>query len=554
MKRLYISLIFVCIIAQTSAQNPVANFKDMSPTCAYNEIQFVNTSIDGIDYYWDFGDGNTSIQKNPVHMYSEAGTYTVKLTVSDNYSTDEINKPVTVYPTPIVSFSLDNIEGCQPLMVTFTNTSTGNHPTTRYVYDFGDGYADEVNDMRMITHTYTNVFGTNRIINPILTATNEWGCVSEPFSQTITIFPYIRAAFLMENFTGCSPLTVRFRNGSMGYSAFQYNFGDGTTLVSDQFSGLITDHIFVTSDMSTDKEYDVKLTVNSGMCSDDVTQQVKVYATPTADFRPPSPYPDDYFYPAPPLQIENLIPLPYRENLSYFWSWSKAGSNYMNNFSSVATPSPLQIDEWGNFEITQRVTSPNSLCSDSKTIAINIIPPTGTPTLTVFSSDITLGGARSYSVDGLLTSTPVNTSKFHSGIAELIAIAQAGKVFVGWDDNNFDNPRTVDVNKNVTYTAVFASCEECEGNGSVTGARELQVAAPLKVFPNPVANILNVQLEGTVFNGSLALFDISGKIVLSHPVTGNMLQIDLSSLLSGNYILRLNENGKLSAGVKIVKE
>jgi PKD repeat protein len=37
-----------------------------------------------LNYYWEFGDGNTSTSENPLHNYQETGTYTVKLTVTDN--------------------------------------------------------------------------------------------------------------------------------------------------------------------------------------------------------------------------------------------------------------------------------------------------------------------------------------------------------------------------------------------------------------------------------------------------------------------------------------
>ena len=113
--------------------------------------------------------------------------------------------------------------------------------------------------------------------------------------------------------------------------------------------------------------------------------------------------------------------------------------------------------------------------------------------------------------------------------------------------------------------SLYVNGELGKGTGTVTingkvvacetaGIRELQATAPFKIYSNPVNNVLTVQLETSVTSGSLAVFDISGKIVLSQQVVGDMLQIDLSMLSSGNYILRLNENGKFSAGVKFVKE
>jgi len=55
-----------------------------------DEVQFTDSSSDpdgSIDSWsWDFGDGETSAEQNPVHIYTEAGTYTVTMRVTDNDS------------------------------------------------------------------------------------------------------------------------------------------------------------------------------------------------------------------------------------------------------------------------------------------------------------------------------------------------------------------------------------------------------------------------------------------------------------------------------------
>jgi len=65
---------------------PAASF-DAGITDAI-QVHFISTSIDSdgaISYWvWDFGDGNTSTEPSPYHLYSEPGTYTVSLTVFDN--------------------------------------------------------------------------------------------------------------------------------------------------------------------------------------------------------------------------------------------------------------------------------------------------------------------------------------------------------------------------------------------------------------------------------------------------------------------------------------
>lgn len=49
----------------------------------YLEVTFSNTSISSTEYIWDFGDGTSSTEKEPVHQYAAEGTFTVKLTASD---------------------------------------------------------------------------------------------------------------------------------------------------------------------------------------------------------------------------------------------------------------------------------------------------------------------------------------------------------------------------------------------------------------------------------------------------------------------------------------
>ena len=165
--------------------------------------------------------------------------------------------------------------------------------------------------------------------------------------------------------------------------------------------------------------------------------------------------------------------------------------------------------------------------------------------LTVLSNDNNLGNAWSMNGGVIITSTPSNTSADYSGTATLVALPQKDKVFTGWSDGNADNPRTVTVSSDTTFTANFAECKE-------TKVLKHEDESSFKVFPNPADNTLNVELAKGV-NGTLTLFDMNGKAVLSQLVSGSSVQMDISSLSAGNYVLRLVENGKASVGTQIIK-
>jgi len=61
----------------------VADFEaDVLAGEAFLDVQFTDNSTGGVAVWsWDFGDGSTSDQQNPLHTYNEAGTYTVTLVV-----------------------------------------------------------------------------------------------------------------------------------------------------------------------------------------------------------------------------------------------------------------------------------------------------------------------------------------------------------------------------------------------------------------------------------------------------------------------------------------
>ncbi len=64
------------------------------------KIKFLDqSSSDVLNWYWDFGDGNTSIEQNPLHTYADTGLYRVTLIVENKYGcTDTITKNVRAYP------------------------------------------------------------------------------------------------------------------------------------------------------------------------------------------------------------------------------------------------------------------------------------------------------------------------------------------------------------------------------------------------------------------------------------------------------------------------
>ncbi len=74
-------------------QMPIADF---SLQINQSLVTFDNQSAEGLNYFWDFGDGNTSKEKNPVWFYNQTGTYHVKLLVENPCGVDSMEKTITI--------------------------------------------------------------------------------------------------------------------------------------------------------------------------------------------------------------------------------------------------------------------------------------------------------------------------------------------------------------------------------------------------------------------------------------------------------------------------
>jgi len=169
---------FVNIIGIRNAP-PTAEFSYVpsSPNDLDN-ISFYDNSIDAdgsvVSYSWDFGDGNTSTEKNPSHTYADNGIYTVKLIVTDDDgATDPVLHSVLITNVPPVadfSYAPENATDVDDII--FTDNSTDADGTiVNWTWDFGDGNTSYERNM---THRY----GDNGIYDVTLTVTDNDGVSS----------------------------------------------------------------------------------------------------------------------------------------------------------------------------------------------------------------------------------------------------------------------------------------------------------------------------------------------------------------------------------------
>jgi gliding motility-associated-like protein len=247
---------------------PQPNFNAVPLVQTYPDatVTFTNNTMAGPwTFFWDFGDSLTSTLENPVHTYTDPGTYNVVFTVMNGPCEKSTGTTVVIQPrVPVAAFA-EPPGGCNPVEVQFVNQSQW---ATAYLWDFGDGY---VSTKENPVHTYYDIGE----VTVRLQATGPGG--TDYAAWTIEIYETPNVAFnSAPDSVFVKDKPVRFFNLTSGATDYLWDFGDyhedGTPATGNFSSAVDTSHIYMTEGLK-----DVKLVAWNEHCSDSLTlQAVKV--------------------------------------------------------------------------------------------------------------------------------------------------------------------------------------------------------------------------------------------------------------------------------------
>lgn len=221
-------------------------------------------------WHWDFGNGDTSVDQNPLYYFTAAADYPVTLTVaSSNGCVNELTQTVRIHPRPTAAFSASG--GCSETETPFVNLSTiASGAIVSSLWEFGNG---DTSDLMDPPYAYPSG-GTYQVQ---LTVTSDAGCTSS-IQQSTTIDDRPDGAFEASN--TCIGQTVQFVNltsvTGATITSIDWDFGDGNTSQQSNPS-----HSYP----STVSNYPVTLIViASNGCSDTVVNDIRINEIPTANF------------------------------------------------------------------------------------------------------------------------------------------------------------------------------------------------------------------------------------------------------------------------------
>ena len=448
--------------------SPMADFSANSVTgCAPVDIQFTDNSIDLggniVSWEWNFSDGTSSTQQNPLHRFDSVGFYTIHLRVTSStgcQGTLSRSRYVRVVAGVTADFTFTEPGTCRPpFLVSFTDETSGPGNLT-YLWDFGNATTSSQPNP-IANYASPGVYTVNFLVQ------SDFGC-SDTVQKNITINGTTTAINSPDSV--CLNTAVNFQNASNPAPLSTiWDFGDGTqsTKLNDTIS------------YSAPGTYTVKLINNYGNCTDSATRNIYVRPRPPVDFTA-----NNLISCRAPLTVnfQDISP----DAVSWQWNFGDGGTSTNQNPSH-------QYNAEGQYDVTLRITD-NRGCINTitkpafiriqKPIVNLLVVPTGgcvpfnfTPTAAINSLD----GVASYFWDfgdGFTTTVPnpshiygavgVYTVKLRitttGGCVDSIVVAGAVKVGTPPVTNFSANPTSVCAFTNVSFTDMSAPAEAWQWN------------------------------------------------------------------------------------------
>ncbi len=243
--------------AVTVLEGPVAGFSyDLDGL----QATFTNLSTNAGNYNWDFGDGGTSNEEDPVHTFGSTGTYEVTLIAGNGACSDTLTVETLVQQAPEAAFQPMPASGCAPLSVLFSNTSAGGSGAT-YQWSFPGGSPASSTDGAPVVN-----YNTPGAFDATLIVTNSAGSDTLTISGAVQVGAAPTADFTLVE----DGLTITLVNLSTNAGGLLWDFGDGNT-------STVPNPIHT---YSASGDYEVSLTVTNACGSDVMVAPVTVLQRP----------------------------------------------------------------------------------------------------------------------------------------------------------------------------------------------------------------------------------------------------------------------------------
>ncbi|MDE3235450.1 MAG: PKD domain-containing protein [Bacteroidota bacterium] len=511
-----------------------------------NQFIFTNASSGNgnLSYHWDFGDGTTSEDANPMKTFDQTGVYAVKLTVtssagsgcsSTSNQTVEVSGSTAAFvvnPTSLQCFSGNHF--------IFTNESSA-HGAYSFNWDLGDGTtSSEINPER--TYAAPGTYTARLVVRMAGDVCND------TLYKTLTVYPSPTAAFSVNNNSQCLKNNAfAFTNQSAissGNMNYVWMFGEGVNSSTDNNP---------TYSYSNNGKYNVKLIVSSDHgCKDSATQVVNIDAAKAAFVINPASiqcFKNNSFV----FTNESSS-----TNSSLHYNWDLSGgitSTQVNPTRTFNTP--------GTYTIQLIVSATNNSCKDTlvKSLVVNPSPVADFSSRMISYSDnsITL----SFNNNSSITSGNIHY-EWNFGDGQVSSFLAPSHAFANNAVSTVVKLKAIsDHGCEVSVSKVVSLINGQQVRGSMsTNPSSTPTDVHISTYPNPAVSFAQINVQTTTTQLGMVLVkvaDRNGRILFEKTQAANsntqaIITIATQNLVPGTYFVEVfNGNGQRIGSNILVK-
>ena len=250
---------------------PAAQFSESGTlqSCKYpSTVQFSNNSQNADDYEWQFGDGVTSTEANPLYEYALPGRFSPQLIAKNNNGcTDTLIKSNLILLGPPIISGIKGLplSKCLPVEIHPAVVASVPEPIASYDWDFGDG-SHATDSLPSHQYTVQGYYDVSVILQTIS------GCADTfVLKKAVSAGDSIVPGFTVDKTIACGSDQFLFAGTAAAkISNWQWKFGDGTYGGGQNIS-----HRFTLTGSKT-----VSLTINNNGCLATVEKKDLVFVKP----------------------------------------------------------------------------------------------------------------------------------------------------------------------------------------------------------------------------------------------------------------------------------
>lgn len=314
------------------------------------DVQFINNSVGGVTYAWDFGDLSTTTDVsnlvNPTYEYPDTGTYNVQLIAYGPGAACRDTAQIILKLYPILAPNFSYLPQCANTPLQFTDLST---TTYGQIDSWSWNFVDNITS---VEQNPTFQFGTGGTYNVSLTVTTDLGC-ERTITQPVTVYPLPVPNFTTTTICPGVPVTFTDQSTNALITNWQWDFGDPISAPNNTSTAQNPTHTY-----NTAGAYNATLTVTSEHnCTNTQIVPFTVY---------------NYFVADAGQNGQTCAGVPIQLTATDEYNWFSYQWAPINNMDNPTAQNPI-VAPLETTIYTVTVSDPNG-CTDSDNVTVTVNP------------------------------------------------------------------------------------------------------------------------------------------------------------------------------------